>query len=242
MLITESGLREKFSKLEEPPKEFVLPAGAIITPAAREYLMDRRIAITAAGRSRGAGRCRDLAGKEYEKKPEWMTHLNGTLLVPKDHPRIELRGRLDSLQSSILEAQLTAASCGDEPLISELGEVLSFVRELVRAEVMEAPIRVSEINGRSLDEIHARSHDPKKYYGMPHLMASFEMGARAIALNALRTQVREAEISAFRAFADDAGNVERGDILTALNRLSSCFYIMIFEHLPENYKASPSGI
>ena len=47
-------------------------------------------------------------GEHYSSKPEHMTHLYGNCLVPKNHPRIILRGKLDSLEAAILWAQATA--------------------------------------------------------------------------------------------------------------------------------------
>ena len=47
------------------------------------------------------------------------------------------------------------------------------------------------------------------------------MGESVLTLNLLRAQVREAEISAAKAF-----NEERTDIIEALNRLSSAVYIL----------------
>ena len=52
-----------------------------------------------------------------------------------------------------------------------------------------------------------------------------EVGAR---LNCLRTQARECELYAMKAFSRN-GNTERPDIIQALNRLSSGFYILVLK-------------
>lgn len=249
MLVTERDVREEYTAHREEMREYLLPAGAIITPAAREFLLDRKVRLVnypgGGGCCRRAGKTKfvDEHGRGYDKKPEYMTHLKGSLLVPKDHPRIEFRGRLDSLQAKLLETQALAWRCADAKLADELQDALDYVRGLLRAEVTDEPLQKNMINGMTMEEIHARSHDPRKYYGMPHLMADRSMGECPIALNTLRTLARETELSAFRAFFNkERGTVEREDVIEALNRLSSYFYIKIFEHLPENYSPRPSGI
>ena len=247
-LVTERDVRAEYAKRGDAMREFVLSAATIITPAAREFLLDKKIRLVGypGGGSCGSGgnsKFTDEMGRGYDKKPEYMTHLRGSLLVLKNHPRIEFRGRLDSLQAKILETQTLAWRCADSELADELQEALDYVRELLRAEVMDEPLRKETINGMTLDEIHARSHDPKKYYGMPHLMADRSMGECPVALNSLRTLTRETELSAFNCFYNpDNGSIEREDIIEALNRMSSYFYIKIYEHLPKNYNSKPSGI
>ena len=90
--------------------------------------------------------------------------------------------------------------------------------------------------GLSSDEIRERSHHPEHYFGIGHIRPHHTMGVLASALNALRTQVREAELSACRAFnAYEPENTERADVVEVLNRLSSAIYILIYKYLPEGY-------
>ncbi len=62
------------------------------------------------------------------------------------------------------------------------------------------------------------------------------MGPVVVALNALRAQSREVEISAYKAFKNDEGEPTRADLALALNRLSSCFYIMMCKYMAGKYK------
>ena len=48
-------------------------------------------------------------------------------------------------------------------------------------------------------------------------------------MNKERTLVRQTELSAYAAFKDVDGNVTRGDIILALNRLSSLMWIMMIK-------------
>lgn len=246
MLITENDVRKKYDETDGL-KEYFVPRDVLITPAAREFLLDRRVKVVYEKKgssdtgepSRGFY---DLNGRKYFQKPEHLTHLKGNILVPKDHPRIVLRGRLDSLQSKIIETQILVEKLGKEKLSEQLQKILLFVRNLVRAEVMDEKVKEQKIAGMSFDDIHSRSHDPMKYYGFPHLMIEREMGEIAVALNTLRSETREVEIAAYKAFSLNNGNISRLDIITSLNRLNSCFYIMIFENMPAEYKPRPSGI
>ncbi len=246
MLITEADVRKNYDE-NNGLKEFFVPPHALITPAAREFLLDRKVKVIhenegSTDMKKSSGGFYDLNGRKYSQKPEHLTHLKGNILVPKDHPRIILRGRLDSLQSKIIETQILAEKQGKEKLSEELQKILLFVRSLVRAEVMDEKVKERQIDGMSFDDIHNRSHDPMKYYGYPHLMIDRGMGEMAVALNTLRSETREVEIAAFKAFSLKNGDMSRPDIITSLNRLNSCFYILIFENLPADYKPRPSGI
>ena len=85
--ITEQELRDSFAG--GVPLRFVLPADCRLTPLAEQYLRDLRL----------------LGGEslpDWRQKPEHMTHLNSREMVYKTHPRILLRGKLDTLESEIL--------------------------------------------------------------------------------------------------------------------------------------------
>ena len=54
-------------------------------------------------------------------------------------------------------------------------------------------------------------------------------GAAILAVNRLRTVVRQTELAAYAAFRDGDGNVARGDMILGLNRLSSLMWIMMIK-------------
>ena len=70
-VVTEADLRRE--KLLEGKKEYQIGADVLLTPSAQEYLRDKEIVFA-------------------RKKPEDMTHIRGSQLVKKTHPRIRLRG------------------------------------------------------------------------------------------------------------------------------------------------------
>ncbi len=225
-------------------KEYRVEEGTFITPMAREYLRDRGITLTVVPRGSskvmpqtpmGEGREKyrnALTGDPMAEKPEEMTHLRGNLLVPKAHPRILLRGRLDSLEAKILELQLLAWEEGCQQLTEDLGELLDFVRELLAAEVKDIPFTGKKLLGMDSDRLRYVSHHVREEIGIDHPVPDYRMGRLAVALNSLRTQVRETELAAVAAFSTPG---ERVDLIQALNRLSSCVYILFCRRLAGYY-------
>ena len=224
--------------------------GDVITPAARDFMTAHQFRVERAettavfremGRTPipagGARRFVDIAGNAYADKPEHMTHLHGNVLVPKTHPRIVFRGKLDSLQAKTLEVQITAQDEDMPGVVRGLDEILQFTRSMLASEVTEVPFEYDTLLGLDADGLRAASHDPRSHCGVGHLIPDCRMGRTVVALNSLRTRVRETELAAMRAFADPEGGVTRPDLLQALNRLSSGVYIVICRILGGYYAA-----
>ncbi len=160
------------------------------------------------------------------EKPEHMTHLKGNVLVFKDHPRIAFRGYIDLLEAEITLAQQAAA--GYKALVEELEEVLGFVRRMIRFDVLDERVGEVKLCGYTSDQLREYSHYPEKHFGQPHFMVRYTDGPAILAVNKVRTVVRQTELAAYQAFRDADGNVTRGDIILGLNRLSSlCWIFMI---------------
>ena len=103
MLYTEESVRANIRN-REGQRVFFLGSGDRLTAAARDYLTRERIPILS-GETAKPDRYRLLNGGYLEEKPEQMTHLNGEVLVPKTHPRIEFRGKMDTLEAELLLCQ-----------------------------------------------------------------------------------------------------------------------------------------
>ncbi len=181
------------------------------------------------------GRYRLLGGGYFDEKPEHMTALRGTVLVEKSHRAIRLRGRIDSLEAKITWTQLELQKLGLNKAVAELGETLEFVRQIMRAEVLGEELPPMLLFGMDEAEIRSRSHTPKKYYGIQHFFASVEDGEAVVLLNMLRAESREVELAAFEAFKREDGEPERPDIIRALNRLSSAYYVMMIKARAKEY-------
>lgn len=224
MLYTEENVRAGL-RVRDGKRKFFLAEGDRLTPAARDWLRREGVELIE-GTETPPASYTTLFGGSFDRKPEHMTHLAGNVLVPKDHPRIAFRGRIDALEADILLCQ--AAAGGHPKLVTALQEILDFVRGLIRADVLGEPVAELRLCGLSGDELRERSHYPAKFYGQPHFMPAHTDGAAMLWLNRVRTDVRETELAAYQAFSDRDGLVTRTDILTALNRLSSlCWILMI---------------
>ena len=173
------------------------------------------------------------------EKPEHKTSLSGSTMADKTHPRVELRGRLDSLCAMVVELQILGERQGIASLVEELEEVGNKLYDILSCEVSGKICDELFLWGMNGDEIRERSHHPERYFGIGHIRPHYTMGAIAAGLNSLRTQVREAELSACRAFTTsvDTGDekTDRIDIIKVLNRLSSAVYMLIYKYLPIGY-------
>ncbi|SCZ04418.1 cobalamin adenosyltransferase [Alkaliphilus peptidifermentans] len=245
-VLTEGELRWEFKN--KFPKTYTINSRILVTPSAMEYLKEKKIElilekedepsenIAASGSMEGNKEEKNPvelkykcyhSGGLFESKPEHMTQLYGNLLVIKDNPRIQLRGKLDSFQAQILELQVFLDNCNEKKILEDLMEVLSFVRNLLRAEVLEEPFDNCKILGLDEGELRRMSHNPEKFFGVRHFLPEYSMGVILIKLNSLRSAAREIEIVGITAFVGGNASIERQDIIQALNRLSSCLYIMM---------------
>ncbi|SMF86623.1 ethanolamine utilization cobalamin adenosyltransferase [Paenibacillus uliginis N3/975] len=254
-VITESELRKHFRNQNlQDVAVYEAEVGTILTPSAKSFLTDHQIELRYVGATEteastpkkevrlqitkkldslqnpaeGKKRFRTLYGGFLETKPEHMTHLYGNMLVFKDHPRIVFRGKLDSLETKILESQISCFKLNMTKLVDDLEKILLFVRQIVRCEVLSESIDEFHLLGMSAKELREQSHFPKKYFGLEHFQPSYDMGEAVVVINALRTLTRETELQAYQAFKNEHGSVEREDIIRTLNRLSSLFWIMMF--------------
>ena len=219
-------------------KVLEIDEGTILTPAAKDYLKEHHIDVryscqtygkmTVQPLPSGEGRFVDaVSGEHYSVKPEHMTHLHGNVLVPKTHKRIAFRGKLDCLQAQLIGVQMVAYEEGRHTLCDDLDELLECIRQILAAEVKDEPLKPLRLLNMNSDEIRYASHHIKETTGIDHPIPNYKMGRMCVALNRLRTQIREVELAAACAFEDDCGNCTRTDILGALNRLSSCVYILL---------------
>ena len=169
-------------------------------------------------------------------KPEHMTHLRGSQLVPKVHPIIAFRGQLDSFEAMLLELVIDTETAGFKDLSSDLNELLTYSRSIMRAEVMEEPLSPMVICGWDSNEIRERSHYPNKFYNVNHFTPEPHHGKMMAQLNRLRAKSRELELAAAHAFYREDGSTDRDDILKAVNRFSSLIYVFMLQLLGGVYK------
>lgn len=248
-VLTEEYLRSKLKNTK--CKEFSVDKGTIITPSARQYLQDKsiklvlrednfmetkEISLNDEKEIKSSGKFKFLNIGYFDVKPEFMTSLYGNELVFKDHSIIELRGRFDSLQAKTLSVQILANKLGHKKVVEDLQDILDYERKIMIAEIKKEELRDSNIIGYTFKEIREMSHNPKKFFGIDHIWyPDYNYGELFAALNEIRSEIREVEISAIKAFKSNLGEIQREDILRALNRLSSCMYVMMCKLISKSY-------
>ena len=261
-------ITEDFLRLElrnSQPEVYYIPTGKILTPAAREYLQQRKIRIAKEGEcprrdpEEAAAAAAAPAsqtpppvmaapkpkyvdyqnGSFYLEKPEHMTQLFDNQLVAKNHPRILFRGKLDSLQALVvLDQALIAEGGGSQQLLADLDDILKSLRNLMRCDVLDEELHSETIIGLTHAELREHSHNPMKFYNIRQMiLPSYTMGRDYALLNQLRAAVRETEVAAANAFYDGF-RFSRGDIIEELNRLSSALHIMMCKYLAGDYKGA----
>lgn len=216
MLWDERSVRDNVRN-RDGKRVFYQREGDTLTPSARDFLRTERIEVLPTSMARPE-KYRLLGGGWCEEKPEHMTHLDAQVLVRKDHPRIRFRGAMDTLEAQLL-------LCGQET-----EEILNLARRLIRCDVLNEPVGEFTLGGLTQDQQRSHSHFPQEYYGIAHFMPQYGDTDAILRLNLCRCTARAAELAAVEAFVDADGKVLRGDILQALNRMSSMLYILMLRH------------
>lgn len=260
-IITEASLRELF-KNGNIPEEYFIEENDKLTPSAMDYLSVRHIKVI-----KKENKCEEnndghlygkpIKGGEWttpenyeifytkeivEKKPETMTHLYGNVLVYKDDKRMILRGRLDTLQSEIIDTQtLINQNNHKGTLINDLNEILNYVRKILASEVLNKAFdNNAKLLNLSEEEIRKISHNPGKYFGLKQMiMIDYKDGIAVSKLNLLRAKTREAELIAVSTYRKE-NTFERDDIVQALNRLSSIFHILMYREIAGGFSRMPN--
>lgn len=246
MLLTEEKLRTIYKK-NEKMKEIVLEKKTILTPSAKQFLIDKDIKIVEKLDEKKQETLEEIAeekkpkykgvsGEIYYEKPEYMTQLYGNILVKKNHKRVIFRGVVDSFISRWLVMTKDLENIKNTKLQRDLESVEKFINKILISEVVGEAIGDVMVLDKTLDEIRELSHNPKKYFDRGHLFGiSSKDSYLVIKLNEMRTLSREVEIKGVEAFVDESGKVERRDLLLSLNRLSSVIYVMMLKGVTGEY-------
>ena len=213
-----------------------LASGEHLTPSASEYAASQRIAIVRDGAvidtypsarpaprpapGKAPGRTVPQTGNAPSRA---MTWLDEKTQVSKTHPRIVLRGKLDSLLAMVTLVQTQFDPKDRLPIFLKecLVDINLWIMQILAAEVGGHDLAPSGMGGLSIDILHTVSREPDKYLGMGHCMAEASLGGNIALVNWLRAVAREAEIEALRCLPDEGG------ICHALNRLSSALYVLM---------------
>jgi ethanolamine utilization protein EutL len=190
------------------------------------------------------GKYRALAtGERFAAKPDHLTHLfDDASLVPKTHPRIVARGKLDLLQSAVLDAQAAADAESARTLVGELGEILELSRALVGAEVTGKPAPPVRLFGLGDDELRDATHHTYELYGVPFFYPDVRHGPVVAKIGLARAIAREAEVAVTAAFPPETGGAAappaRADLAHVLNRISSALYLCACKYVAGRYEGT----
>lgn len=232
MIFSEEAARANI-RSRDGRRVFYLGRDDRLTSAARDYLSRERIEILPAEAARPE-RFPLLGGGYCEEKPEHMTHLDGVTLAPKTHPRIVFRGKVDTLEAHLIPCGIRVPS-----LRGEIEDILGYTRLLLRCEVLGEPVPERKLCGLTEQELRRHSHFPQEFYGQPHFMPGSGDGQEIACLNLARCAAREAELAAAAAFTDAYGQVQRPDLLRAMNRLSSAIYLLMIRQRANRKEGTP---
>ena len=220
--------------------EFCLQAGERLTPAATELLRSRICRVILPGQCTVEAPAADKAPENPEPAPAVEaapaapaapadssfpdgTYLDADTVVSKSHPRIFLRGKLDTLISSTVLVQTGFDGNNKLPAVLKngLADVNVWLWQILQAEVSGEALPEQALCGMNAEALRLVSHDPMTYLGQGHLVPDVALGPNVALLNWLRAQVREVEVAYVQV------GMDREDLLTSLNRLSSAIYVLM---------------
>ncbi len=151
------------------------------------------------------------------------TDLNAKDKIFKGDIQIRFRGEIDDCIAHSLYLQSLSKN---EKVHIWLHAIRSILGNIMAATAMDFQIKTFEIDGLSAEIIHKYSHNPLKHIGHDHIVPAFEHGEECIRINTLRTKIRLLENTAFNIYTVNK-EIERPDILSTLNRLSSACYVLM---------------
>jgi len=243
MVITESELREMWRDGKNPLPAF--PPGTRFSPAAQDFLKAHNLEIRFGSSPTsdlppppshlshpewdkpgsfpvvlsGPVPVCAVCGQPVTHKPGHLTQLDAGHFAPKTHPRIKLRGQLDSLHALVMLAAAEARRYQLRGLAEGLDTLAAYCREIQSAEYHVRPVQPIALLSKTEAEIHEISHWPDKHLGIAHIVPGAEDHPILHWLNVVRTQARATEVFALEISAAP-------DLVHALNRLSSAVYYL----------------
>ena len=170
-------------------------------------------------------------GECYFEKPEYMTVVDGNVLISKNSKLIALRGKIETFLAEVLltgkEIELTS---NNDKLIRDIETVIKFVQNIMVAEKLNKILENQTFfDSKSIKDIKEIIENPKQYFKKGHLLEiSLNSDLTIHRLNRLRFLARELEIQAIDYFVEDY-KVSRKDLLEAFNILSDVIYIIILK-------------
>ena len=189
MVLSEDILKIKYRK--EPFDIFEIEKGTLLTPSAKQFLNEKGIELVIKGEKllvstkseednieteeKALYEKTKYVGKNgecYFEKPEYMTVVDGNILISKNSKLIALRGKIETFLSELLLTgkEIELASNNDK-LIRDIENVVKFVQNIMVAEKLDK-ILENQIffDSKSIKDIKEIIENPKQYFKKGHLL------------------------------------------------------------------------
>ena len=247
MVLSEDILKIKYRK--EPFDVFEIEKGTLLTPSAKQFLNEKRIELLIKEEKPLVSTKNEednveaeekifyekpkyvgKNGEYYFEKPEYMTVVDGNVLISKNSKLISLRGKIDTFLAELLLNAKEIEQSSNNKLIKDIETVIKFLQNIMVAEKLNKILENQTFfDSKSIKDIKEIIENPKEYFKKGHLLEiSLNSDLTIHKLNRLRFLARELEIQAIDYFVEDY-KVNRKDLLEAFNVLSDVIYIIILK-------------
>ena len=254
MVLSEDILKIKYRK--EAFDVFEIEKGTLLTPSAKQFLNEKGIRLVIKGEEVPVSTKQNefeeeteekiiyekpkYVGKNgecYFKKPEYMTVVDGNVLISKNSKLISLRGKIDTFLAELLLNTKEIEQSSNNKLIKDIETVIKFIQNIIVAEKLDKILENQILlDSKTIKDIKEIIDNPKEYFKKGHLLeVSLNSDLTIHKLNRLRFLARELEIQAIDYFVEDY-KVNRKDLLEAFNVLSDVIYIIILKYDNGDYR------
>ena len=254
MVLSEDILKIKYRK--EAFDVFEIEKGTLLTPSAKQFLNEKGIRLVIKDEEAPVSTKQNEFVEEteekiiYEKpkyvgkngecyfeKPEYMTVVDGNVLISKNSKLISLRGKIDTFLAELLLNTKEIEQSSNNKLIKDIETVIKFIQNIIVAEKLDKILENQILlDSKTIKDIKEIIDNPKEYFKKGHLLeVSLNSDLTIHKLNRLRFLARELEIQAIDYFVEDY-KVNRKDLLEAFNVLSDVIYIIILKYDNGDYR------
>ena len=254
MVLSEDILKIKYRK--EAFDVFEIEKGTLLTPSAKQFLNEKGIRLVIKDEEAPVSTKQNEFGEEteekiiykkpkyvgkngecYFEKPEYMTVVDGNVLISKNSKLISLRGKIDTFLAELLLNTKEIEQSSNNKLIKDIETVIKFIQNIIVAEKLDKILENQILlDSKTIKDIKEIIDNPKEYFKKGHLLeVSLNSDLTIHKLNRLRFLARELEIQAIDYFVEDY-KVNRKDLLEAFNVLSDVIYIIILKYDNGDYR------
>ena len=172
----------------------------------------------------GRAKCSSCGSSVHGQLPQ-QTQLDADYFVPKTHPRIELRGRIDALHALLQMAAHQENSGPNAAWVrTALRDLIEYAKELGSAEFHLRPAHPIRINGLNGETLNRLSHHPEQL-GLEHGFIAPDSATLTHWLNIVRTAARATELDAWNQVSGPE-DVSFQSIALGFNLMSSTLYYL----------------